>query len=86
MGRKWLEEYRRREDPHMVPNSLPDRPALEGLIQDLPLQIEAYRDEKDLYIAVLQVRAHLISAEATSYCNAAFSSEGQGCVWDHFDI
>lgn len=60
LGREWLEEYRRREDPHMVPNSLPDRPALEGLTKDLPLQTEAYRDEKDLYIAVLQVRISLV--------------------------
>lgn len=39
----------------MVPHELPDQQQLEALISDLPLTLKQYRDEPELYIAVLQV-------------------------------
>lgn len=41
------------EDPKMVPHPLPDKERLADLIRELPLTVEIFRDEKDLYLCVL---------------------------------
>lgn len=54
MGRAWHTQLHK-DDPEIVPHELPDRAALQQLVAGLPLQLVEYRDEKELYAAVLQV-------------------------------
>lgn len=55
MGRTWHQQLAI-DAPDMVPHLLPDAQGLQGLIQDLPLQVVQYTDDPELYLAVLQVR------------------------------
>lgn len=41
------------EDPRMIPHTLPGEGRIAELIHDLPLNVEAFRDEQDLYLCVL---------------------------------
>ncbi|HSS64570.1 MAG TPA: hypothetical protein VLS27_09055 [Gammaproteobacteria bacterium] len=41
------------EDPRMIPRTLPGEGRIAELIHDLPLNVEAFRDEQDLYLCVL---------------------------------
>lgn len=52
--RKWLNQLHE-DSPETVPHPLPDQPALERLIADLPLLIVDFVDEPEMYLAVLQV-------------------------------
>lgn len=56
MGRAWHTQLHK-DAPDMVPHELPDKNKLQELIRGLPLQLVTYRDDPDLYAAVLQVRA-----------------------------
>ena len=56
MGRAWHAALRQ-QTPELVPHPLPDEDQLRTLIADLPLRLLALRDEPDLYVALLQVRA-----------------------------
>ena len=53
MGKSWHEELKA-EDHQMVPHSLPDEATLIQLARDLPLQIQSFVDDRDLYMALLQ--------------------------------
>lgn len=55
MGRAWHRQLHESE-PAMVPHELPDKGKLQELIHGLPLQLLEYRDDPELYAAVLQVR------------------------------
>lgn len=50
------------EDPKMVPHPLPGKERLADLIRELPLTVETFRDEKDLYLCVLAQRPGSASA------------------------
>jgi riboflavin kinase len=54
MGRAWHMQLHK-DDPDIVPHELPDKSTLQQLVAGLPLQLVEYRDEKELYAAVLQV-------------------------------
>lgn len=43
------------EDPKMVPHSLPGKRRIAELIRDLPLKVQVFRDEQDLYLCVLDL-------------------------------
>lgn len=58
LGRAWHEELRA-GDAELVPHALPDTPTLQQLIADLPLRMRSFQDDRDLYLTVLQARAHL---------------------------
>lgn len=63
MGRAWHQQLAK-DAPDMVPHLLPDAAGLQGLIQDLPLQVVQYTDDPELYLAVLQVRRQHIFCQA----------------------
>lgn len=44
------------EDPKMVPHPLPSKDSVPELIRNLPLRVHTFRDEKDLYLCVLNKR------------------------------
>ena len=44
------------EDPRMVPHPLPSKDRVAELTCDLPLHVQGFRDEKDLYLCVLNKR------------------------------
>ena len=54
LGKAW-HEWLRGQSPEEVPLPLPDQAALQDLCRDLPLRVRQLTDEKDLYMAVLQV-------------------------------
>jgi riboflavin kinase len=54
LGRGWHARYRAAH-PALVPHALPRRAELEAAIFDLPLELESFADEEDLYLAVLRV-------------------------------
>eukprot|EP00197_Chlamydomonas_leiostraca_P008743 CAMPEP_0202862592 /NCGR_PEP_ID=MMETSP1391-20130828/3577_1 /ASSEMBLY_ACC=CAM_ASM_000867 /TAXON_ID=1034604 /ORGANISM="Chlamydomonas leiostraca, Strain SAG 11-49" /LENGTH=433 /DNA_ID=CAMNT_0049542141 /DNA_START=140 /DNA_END=1441 /DNA_ORIENTATION=+ len=54
MGREWHGQLAKQQ-PQITPHVLPDRAGMEAIIQGLPLKIADFVDEKDLYIAVLQI-------------------------------
>ncbi len=47
------------EDPKMVPHPHPSQDRIEELIRNLPLEVQTFRDEKDLYLCVLIKRETL---------------------------
>src|SRR5262249_51727136 len=53
MGAKFVAALNKGE-PEIVPHLLPDTKTLDKLIESLPLKIEQYRDEEDLYLGVLR--------------------------------
>jgi hypothetical protein len=55
MGRAWHRQLHESE-PAMVPHELPDKEKLQELTHGLPLHLVDYRDDPELYAAVLQVR------------------------------
>lgn len=54
MGRAWQQQLHQ-DSPDIVPHPLPDQQTLQELSRELPLQLVDYRDDPDLYAAVLQV-------------------------------
>lgn len=54
MGRSRHEKLRA-GDHEMVPHPLPDEATLRQLTWDLPLRMRHFVDDKDLYMALLQV-------------------------------
>lgn len=56
MGRAWHRELRS-QSPDLIPHELPSRSELDTLLWDLPLEVVEFRDEADLYLAVLRVRS-----------------------------
>ncbi len=42
------------QDPRMIPHTLPGEKRVAELIRDLPLTVQAFRDEKLLYLCVLE--------------------------------
>jgi riboflavin kinase len=54
LGRGWHDKYRAAH-PALVPHALPARAELEAAIFDLPLELESFVDEEDMYLAVLRV-------------------------------
>ncbi len=42
------------QDPRMIPHTLPGEKRVAELIRDLPLRVQAFRDEKLLYLCVLE--------------------------------
>ena len=54
LGKAWHEELRA-ASPEEVPVPLPDEAALKQLCHDLPLRLRQLVDERDLYMALLQV-------------------------------
>eukprot|EP00878_Enallax_costatus_P002360 GHUV01002536.1.p1 GENE.GHUV01002536.1~~GHUV01002536.1.p1 ORF type:complete len:437 (+),score=125.17 GHUV01002536.1:127-1437(+) len=54
MGRSWHTQLHK-DSPHMVPHQLPDQRQLRQLTRDMPLQLLQYRDDPELYLALLQV-------------------------------
>ena len=54
LGRAWHASLAA-SSPDMVPHELPDQQQLEELVKDLPLELVDFRDEEELYLAVLQV-------------------------------
>ncbi len=42
------------QDPKMIPHTLPGEKRMAELIRDLPLKVQAFRDEKHLYLCVLE--------------------------------
>lgn len=71
MGRAWHQQLAK-DAPDMVPHLLPDAAGLQGLIQDLPLQVVQYTDDPELYLAVLQVsRQHIFCKPRQALCYTA---------------
>lgn len=52
MGAAFAAELAAR-DPKMIPHTLPSENRIAELIRDLPLGVQAFRDEEDLYLCVL---------------------------------
>ncbi|MDH3413950.1 MAG: class I SAM-dependent methyltransferase [Gammaproteobacteria bacterium] len=42
------------QDPKMIPHTLPGQKRMAELIRDLPLKVQVFRDEKHLYLCVLE--------------------------------
>lgn len=42
------------KDRKMIPHTLPGEERMAGLIRGLPLKVQTFRDEKDLYLCVLE--------------------------------
>lgn len=54
LGRPWHEGFRAKQ-PQLCPHELPQREALDAMVRGLPLQVVSLVDEKDFYMALLQV-------------------------------
>ncbi|GMH41837.1 hypothetical protein BSKO_09747 [Bryopsis sp. KO-2023] len=54
LGRNWQSALHAKY-PKMVPHALPDREGMETMIRGLPLEVHEWKDESDLYVAVLEV-------------------------------
>eukprot|EP00879_Flechtneria_rotunda_P030412 GHRR01033042.1.p1 GENE.GHRR01033042.1~~GHRR01033042.1.p1 ORF type:complete len:353 (+),score=100.97 GHRR01033042.1:621-1679(+) len=54
MGRSWHTQLHER-DPQVVPHQLPDKQQWQKLLHGLPFELVTYRDEPELYVALLQV-------------------------------
>ena len=57
MGKAWHERLQA-GDHEMVPHALPDEATLGHLCRDLPLRLRQFVDDRDLYMALLQVPLH----------------------------
>jgi SAM-dependent methyltransferase len=55
MGASFADELAAK-DPRMIPHPLPDEDRLAGLIRDLPLKLQSFKDEKLLYLCVLDCK------------------------------
>ncbi len=64
MGATFVEELRR-SDPRMVPHALPTETRLADLIEDLPLELERFHDEEQLYLCVLRYAPTTLSRTQT---------------------
>ena len=62
MGKAWHERLKA-EDHEMVPHALPDEATLGHLCRDLPLRLRQFVDDRDLYMALLQVPTHPASVK-----------------------
>jgi hypothetical protein len=54
LGRAWHASLAA-GSPDIVPHQLPEKQQLEQLVKDLPLEVVDFRDEEELYLAVMQV-------------------------------
>lgn len=75
MGRAWHRQLHE-SDPGVVPHELPDQRKLQELTRGLPLQVVSYRDEPELYAAVLQVCAGCVCADQGSGSQASTTQTG----------
>lgn len=57
MGKAWHDGLRA-ADANIVPHALSDAPTLDDLSADLPLRVRSFQNDKDLYLALLQVCCH----------------------------
>lgn len=64
MGAAFVDELRR-NDPGMVPHPLPTQTRLANLIEGLPLELERFHDEAQLYLCVLRYAPTTLSQTQT---------------------
>ncbi|KAK9909502.1 hypothetical protein WJX75_003231 [Coccomyxa subellipsoidea] len=78
LGRAW-HEVLRAGDAELVPHAFPDTPTLQQLIAGLPLRMRSFQDDKDLYLAVLQVPpAYLIQGRPLELEGEVVAGCGRG--------
>ncbi|CAL8467470.1 g7008 [Coccomyxa elongata] len=77
-GKAWHERLHA-EDPEMVPHVLPDEPELQRLTADLPLRIRSFQNNRNLYLALLQVPpAYLIQGRPLELEGEVVAGFGRG--------
>ena len=62
MGASFTDQLRR-EDPQLVPHSLPSQNKLAKLTKGLPLKVRHFQDEEQLYLCLIQQVASLSDSE-----------------------